>query len=194
MANIVTRYYNLNIAPGDTKTIVHLSQYENGRILVFRLFGNGDFGIPEGSTAVLEGTKPDGNVYSVSGEVNAEEKTVTIQEEVQLTAVAGEYKAKIKVMNGANKVATGIIRLIISPDTVEDGAVESESDLQGLIAEAVASAQSASESADRAEHAAIQSGYLFFFIEEGKLYMDRTENTRVDFYLEDGKLYVREEN
>ena len=62
-----------------------------------------------------------------------------------------------------------------------------------------ASAQAASQSADeaedwadKAEQSAAQSGYMWFYIEEGRLYMDRTENTRVDFYLEDGKLYVEE--
>jgi hypothetical protein len=54
------------------------------------------------------------------------------------------------------------------------------------------SADKAETSADRAEQAAAQSGYLWFYIENGKLYMDRTPNTHVDFYMEDGKLYVRE--
>ena len=57
---------------------------------------------------------------------------------------------------------------------------------------ASASASSAATSADRAEQAAAQSGYLWFYIENGKLYMDRTENTHVDFYMQDGKLYVEE--
>ena len=76
-------------------------------------------------------------------------------------------------------------------------------------ASAMASAQSASEaeqdrmnadryarasaqSADRAEQAAATSGYLWFYIEDGKLYMDRTANTQVDFFMLDGKLYVEE--
>lgn len=57
---------------------------------------------------------------------------------------------------------------------------------------ASASAQNASRDADRAEQAAAQSGYLWFYIENGKLYMDRTANTQVDFYMQDGKLYVEE--
>lgn len=57
---------------------------------------------------------------------------------------------------------------------------------------AAASAASAATNADRAEQSAAQSGYLWFYIEDGKLYMDRTENTHVDFYMQDGKLYVEE--
>ena len=49
-----------------------------------------------------------------------------------------------------------------------------------------------SRDADRAEQAAAQSGYLWFYIEDGKLYMDRTQNTHVNFFMRDGKLYVEE--
>lgn len=57
---------------------------------------------------------------------------------------------------------------------------------------AAASAASAYADAERAEQAAAQSGYLWFYIENGKLYMDRTPNTQVNFYMENGKLYVEE--
>ena len=57
---------------------------------------------------------------------------------------------------------------------------------------ASASAASAYADADRAEQAAAQSGYLWFYIENGKLYMDRTQNTHVNFFMRDGKLYVEE--
>ena len=57
---------------------------------------------------------------------------------------------------------------------------------------AAQSASNASRDADRAEQAAATSGYLWFYIEEGKLYLDRTPNTQVDFYMQDGKLYVEE--
>ena len=57
---------------------------------------------------------------------------------------------------------------------------------------ASASAASAYADAERAEQAAATSGYLWFYIEDGKLYMDRTSNTQVDFFMRDGKLYVEE--
>ena len=57
---------------------------------------------------------------------------------------------------------------------------------------ASASAASAYADAERAEQAAATSGYLWFYIENGKLYMDRTANTQVNFYMHGGKLYVEE--
>ena len=57
---------------------------------------------------------------------------------------------------------------------------------------ASASSASAYADAERAEQAAGQSGYMFFYIDEnGDLRYQRTDNVDVDFYLNDGDLYVR---
>ena len=74
----------------------------------------------------------------------------------------------------------------------EANAAQSESTATAAATSASASAASAATNADRAEQAAAQSGYLWFYIEDGKLYMDRTQNTHVNFYMQDGKLYVEE--
>ena len=74
----------------------------------------------------------------------------------------------------------------------EANAAQSESTATAAATSASASAASAATNADRAEQAAAQSGYLWFYIEDGKLYMDRTQNTHVNFCMQDGKLYVEE--
>ena len=74
----------------------------------------------------------------------------------------------------------------------EANAAQSESTATAAATSASASASSAATNADRAEQATAQSGYLWFYIEDGKLYMDRTQNTHVNFYMQDGKLYVEE--
>ena len=74
----------------------------------------------------------------------------------------------------------------------EANAAQSESTASAAATSAATSASNASRDADRAEQAAAQSGYLWFYIEDGKLYMDRTQNTHVNFYMQDGKLYVEE--
>ena len=74
----------------------------------------------------------------------------------------------------------------------EANAAGSASTATAAATSASASAASAATNADRAEQAAAQSGYLWFYIEDGKLYMDRTQNTHVNFFMQDGKLYVEE--
>jgi hypothetical protein len=74
----------------------------------------------------------------------------------------------------------------------EANAAQSESTASAAATSASASAASAATNADRAEQAAAQSGYMFFYIDEnGDLHYQRTENVDVDFYLQDGDLYVR---
>ena len=76
--------------------------------------------------------------------------------------------------------------------TSESNASTSASTASAAATSASASAASAYADAERAEQAAATSGYLWFYIEDGKLYMDRTANTQVDFFMRDGKLYVEE--
>ena len=57
----------------------------------------------------------------------------------------------------------------------------------------IQAAQAASNDADRAEQAAGQSGYMFFYINSnGDLIYERTNNVDVDFKLVDGDLILEE--
>lgn len=119
------------------RAFLHLSQNENGRMLNIRIT---DVNIPAGSTAVLAGTKPDGTVYSQTGTLAG--NTATFAEDVQMTAVAGTWDAKITVTNGGNCICTARITITIDPDTVAGGAIPSDSQLDGIIAECRAIADS----------------------------------------------------
>lgn len=130
----------LQIQPDGLPTFVRLSQNENGRNLYFQLVGN-EADIPSNATVVIEGTKPDGTVYSGTGSIS--NNVVLIPEMIQMTAVAGYWDAKVKIVSGGNTVATGRIRFVIDADTVEPGSVPSDSVLNGLVAEAQQYAETA---------------------------------------------------
>lgn len=142
MAYIDDVYLVVNIAPVGIPTYVRLSQNENGRRLYFAVTGGE---IPSGSTATMSGTKPDGVVYSKAGTVSG--NTVTFNEDIQLTAVAGEWPAKIVIVNGGQTVMTARIRFVIDADTVAAGAVPSDSQLEGLVAQAASYAEAAKDGA-----------------------------------------------
>lgn len=80
----------------------------------------------------------------------------------------------------------------ISAEDAAQSAITSADTAIAKAGEAERYAGSASVDAQRAEQAAAQSGYMWFYIENGRLYMDKTSNTRVDFFMRDGKLYVEE--
>lgn len=126
---------NINVAalpalrgPG---SFMVLSQNENGRQLRFRILGSD---LPTGCTATFSGTKPDGNVYSTTGTVSG--NFVIVQEDIQMTAVAGVWDAKLDIINGTHNIMTALIRVVVDADVVDPDAIASDSQLQGLVAEA----------------------------------------------------------
>ena len=120
-----------------------------------------------------------------------------LNDAVESTAAEAEQTASDAAR--AEAARTGAETAANSAAASATAAAQSEANAAGSASTATAAATSASASAasaatnaDRAEQAAAQSGYLWFYIEDGKLYMDRTQNTHVNFYMQDGKLYVEE--
>lgn len=113
------------------RSFLVLSQNENGRTINFRILGSP---LPSSCTATLSGTKPDGNVYSTSGIVAG--NFVIVQEDIQMTAVAGVWDAKLDIVNGSHNIMTAIIRITVEGDVVAPGSVPSNSQLDGYIAQA----------------------------------------------------------
>lgn len=130
----------------DSVTDLQLSQNENGRQIRFTI---GGVTIPAGSVATISGTKPDGVVYSNTGTIEGAD-TVIFDEDVQMTAVFGTWYAKIRITNAGNAIASARVRFIIDKDPVDAGAIPSESQLDGLVAEAEEYAEAAEDAAERA--------------------------------------------
>ena len=118
---------------------------------------------------------------------DAVESTAADAEQTASDAARAEA-ARDRAETAANSAETSATNAAQS----EANASTSASTATAAATSASASASSAATNADRAEQAAAQSGYLWFYIEDGKLYMDRTQNTHVNFYMQDGKLYVEE--
>lgn len=125
---------NINVAalpalrgPG---SFMVLSQNENGRQLRFRILGSD---LPTGCTATFSGTKPDGNVYSTTGTVSG--NFVIVQEDIQMTAVAGIWDAKLEIAKGTENIVTSIIRVTVVRDPVAGDAIPSDSQLDGIVTE-----------------------------------------------------------
>ena len=91
MAFLDEMSYKIAVVPSGVDKTVWLSQNENGRELYFEIT---DTEIPADSTVTISGTKPDGVVYSAVGTLDG--NTARFEEDTQLTAVAGEWIAKIR--------------------------------------------------------------------------------------------------
>ena len=140
-----TLTYKANVAPEGVPPVIRLSQNENGRVLVFDLVGTGTVNIPAGSVVTISGTKPDGVVYSAEGTLDG--TSATFDEDTQMTAVSGEWPAKLRVTYDGETIASVKIWFAIDADPVRPGSVPSESELNGLVAEAQQYAESARSAA-----------------------------------------------
>ena len=118
---------------------------------------------------------------------NAVEKTSADAEQTANDATRAE-KARDRAESARDRAETAATNAATS----ETNAADSAETATAKASEASQAASNANRDADRAEQAAAQNGYMWFYIEDGKLYMDRTSNTKVDFYMQDGKLYVEE--
>ena len=140
MAVIQDININVHGQPSEKRlqTFLRLSQNENGRMINFRVLGSP---LPSGCTATFAGTKPDGNVYSTTGTVTG--NFVVIQEDMQMTAVAGVWDAKLDIVNGVHNIMSALIRVTVERDVVDPDAIASDSELQGLVAECKGYAEAA---------------------------------------------------
>ena len=134
----------LEIQPTGIPTVVRLSQNENGRQIRLTLRGNED-DFPAGCLVTIAGTKPDGVVYSAEGELDG--NVAVINEDTQMTAVPGMWKARVQVTYGGSTIATELIVFEVYADPVDPDSVPSESEITGLVAQAQYWAENAKSSA-----------------------------------------------
>ena len=128
----------------------------------------------------VEATAADVETTTANAQAAAQSEANALSYANQASASAG---AALASQNAAESAAQHVDEQIdVAAGYAENAAVSA--------AQAAQSATDAATSADRAEQAAADSGYMWFYIEDGKLYMDKTPNVDVDFYLENGKLYV----
>lgn len=151
-----------------------------------------NLGTPTGSI----GTEPTPSIYAQILHVANEAKDIA--EEANDTATEAKTtadearEAAITAQDSARASAEAAESSAQSAGDSADSASESARQAHESELNAKDYAEDAEDAADRAEQSAAVSGYMWFFIEGGRLYMDSTPNVNVDFYLEDGKLYVTE--
>lgn len=120
---------NVKLYLGDGFPVrVPVSQFDNMWQFVFTIVNNSQpWQIPTGATAVLNGKKPDGNVFAFSGTI--ENNTVTVDADVQMTAVAGQTVCELSILSDGKVVGTAnfVLDVEAAPKSPDD--VSSESTL-----------------------------------------------------------------
>lgn len=107
---------------------IHASQYDDMWAWHFQLFCNGTrWTIPSGASIVLNGRKPDGNVFGFAGTVASNEAVVNC--DVQMTAVAGPVLCELSVLSDGKVVSSANFRLEVERAPKAEGDISSETTL-----------------------------------------------------------------
>lgn len=157
---MITQKTNVNLIPGRVNPRINISQYDKGsRTLQFVLY-NGDaaYSITSGTTALIQGTKPDGHGFQLSATVTTGSNLVTANLTEQMAIVAGDVVCELVLQKNNEKLATANFVLAVEPTALKDSAVMSDSELPIILALATEQMEAAAASAALAEGYATQAG------------------------------------
>lgn len=164
--SMTTQTYQLDITPFGPPVIIPVSQYDTGsRILAFTLYNaQQPFTIPDGTTAMIGGTKPDGHAFEYACAISGQTITCTITE--QMTAAAGYTDCEITLSKDMERLATANFKLHVERSALDRDAI-SDSDFTYVLdltntatakaSEAANSESNAAKSADNANSSAISA-------------------------------------
>lgn len=142
----------LNLIPSGVNPVVHLSQYdqEEDGALLFNIYDGNVLADLTGCTATIEGTKPDGTFYMYPCTVYSTYLTSAVN--FQMTSIAGNYPAEVRINRGAENVGTINLTMMVEPAGV--GRVDvSDTEIPSLLDDIETSVDEAEYWAHVAEHA-----------------------------------------
>lgn len=147
----------LDVVPGGLPPIINVSQFDEGsRTLHINLYASsGEFEIPAGSTAKVQGTKRDKKGFSYSAELSGTEVVCDVTQ--NMTAIAGRVYCEVVIENGEDVLATANFILMVKQAAFGTDTDISDSDLPDFyeLAKQIAKdAQDAQDAAEAAEQAA----------------------------------------
>lgn len=119
---MITKYPLLDVVPGGEPQKFHISQHDkNSRTLQFRLFASkGELPeLPSGTTATLEGRKPDMTQLVVSARLSGFLVTVTLPESA--ASIPGYVPCNIVLRSGSKRLYTELFVLVVDQPAKEEG-------------------------------------------------------------------------
>lgn len=133
---MIVQEFNLNMIPDSEPVVVHVNQYdtEDGRFVIHLYNGDTPY-TPTNATVLIEGCKPDGNVfaYGPSHGVSISGNTVTAPCLIQMTAVKGRTMTNLIVKENGASTGTFVFWLDVQ-ETPLDRAILSETEIPAIVA------------------------------------------------------------
>lgn len=130
---------NLQYAPISTMPVVHVSQYDVGRQFRFKLYdGLSAFSMPTGTTARIDGIKPDNHGFSYTDKVSVSGNIATITTTEQMTVLAGTVKCEIRFIKNHFNVGTLNFLMIVEKSPLDSDTDVSETEIPAIVEVATA--------------------------------------------------------
>lgn len=125
---------NLQIAPTSISPVINVSQFDVGRQFQLKLYdGATAYTLPAGTTARIDGIKPDNRGFSYTDAVNVNGNTLTITTKQQMTILAGTVDCEIRFMNSSINLGTLNFQLIVERSPLNDDIDMSETEIPVIV-------------------------------------------------------------
>ena len=125
---------NLQICPNGIKPVINVSQNDIGRQFQLVLYdGTSAYSLPSGTTARIDGIKPDKKGFSYPDAVTVSGNVVTVTTKQQMTIVSGLVECEIRLSKNSNDIGTLNFKMMVEPSPVNDDTDISETDLPAII-------------------------------------------------------------
>lgn len=162
-----TQTINLNLIPQGVPPVIHVNQYDTQlNALIFSFYkGTETYSIPNNIAVLIDGLKPDGNVFSYAA-ASYSGNTVTCNIERQMVPLAGEVVCELRFRSASEIIGTCNFILQVEPAPLQDDSVISETtiplieqaiDIAANLAEYIETTLTAARTATAASEAAATS-------------------------------------
>ena len=117
----------LNLIPGACSPEVHLSQYDKGRAIPFKLAnGKSAYTVPEGAEIVVMATKPSGLGFVVPVTFDGDTATMTITE--TMSNEYGRFPAELSITSNGNRIGTANFVMNIERSPHPEGTIDGDAE------------------------------------------------------------------
>lgn len=125
---------NLQYAPDGVSPVIHVSQFDSGRQFRFKIYdGSTPYSMPSGTTARIDGIKPDGHGFSYTDKVSISGNTATITTTEQMTVIAGAVKCELRFLNGYDNIGTVNFFMVVEESPINGNTDTSETEIPAII-------------------------------------------------------------
>jgi len=125
---------DLQYAPIGVNPVIHLSQYDVGRQFQLRIIdGSEVYSMPNGTTARIDGLKPDGNAFSYTDAVSVSGNVATITTKDQMTILSGTVLCELRFINGGNTIGTINFKLEVEKSPINADTPISDTEIPAIV-------------------------------------------------------------